>query len=107
MCGEGPLHQQRIGGHALRDAGDNAGVEAQICGEPCLFGIVFIGQPIVDYWSWESADKAKNERFDALLQERGVIKGASKFYLSVAHTRDDIDHAIDAFEAAAAELARH
>ena len=55
----------------------------------------------------ENHSKAKNERFDAVLQERGVIKGASKLYISVAHTQDDIDHTIDAFEAAAAELARH
>ena len=88
---------------AMRDAG----VEAQICGEPCLFDIVFTGQPIVDYWSWESGDKARNARFNAVLQERGVLKGSSKFYVSVAHTQEDIDHTIEAFEAAAAEIARH
>ncbi len=88
---------------AMRDAG----VEAQICGEPCVFDIVFTGQPIVDYWSWESGDKAKNARFNTVLQERGVIKGSSKFYVSVAHTQEDIDQTIGAFEAAAAEIARH
>ena len=91
----------------LANAMRNAGVEAQICGEPCLFDIVFTGQPIVDYWSCESGDKAKTARFNAVLRERGVIKGSSKFYVSVAHTRDDIDHTIGAFEAAAAEIARH
>jgi glutamate-1-semialdehyde 2,1-aminomutase len=89
--------------NAMRDAG----VEAQICGEPCLFDIVFTGQPIVDYWSWESGDKAKSSHFNAVLRERGVIKGTSKFYVSVAHTQDDIDHTIGAFEEAAAEIARH
>ncbi len=91
----------------LENAMHNAGVEAQICGEPCLFDIVFTGQPIVDYWSCESGDKDKNARFNAVLREQGVIKGASKFYVSVAHTRDDIDHTIEAFEAAAAAIARH
>ena len=91
----------------LANAMRNAGVEMQICGEPCLFDIVFTGQPIVDYWSWESGDKAKNARFNAVLQERGVIKGPSKFYVSVAHTQEDIDHTIGAFEAAAAEIAKH
>ena len=89
--------------NAMRDAG----VEAQICGEPCLFDIVFTSQPIVDYWSWESGDKARTAHFNAVLRERGVIKGTSKFYVSVAHTQDDIDHTIGAFEAAAAEIARH
>ena len=91
----------------LANAMRSAGVEAQICGEPCLFDIVFTGQPIVDYWSWESGDKARTARFNAVLQEHGVIKGTSKFYVSVAHTREDITHAIGAFEAAAAEIARH
>ena len=91
----------------LENAMRSAGVEAQICGEPCLFDIVFTGQPIVDYWSWESGDKDRIARFNAALRERGVIKGTSKFYVSVAHTRDDIDHTIAAFEAAAAEIARH
>ena len=84
-----------------------AGVEAQICGEPCLFDIVFTGQSIVDYWSVESGDKARNARFNEVLLEHGVIKGGAKFYVSVAHTRDDIDQTIEAFEAAAAEIARH
>ena len=89
----------------LANAMRSAGVEAQICGEACLFDIVFTGQPIVDYWSWESGDKGKMARFNAALRDRGVIKGTSKFYVSVAHTQDDIDHAIEAFEAAAAEVA--
>ena len=84
-----------------------AGVEAQICGEPCLFDIVFTGQPIVDYWSCENGDKAKAARFNDVLLQHGVIKGTSKFYVSLAHTREDIDHTIGAFEAAAAEIARH
>ena len=91
----------------LANAMRNAGVEAQICGEPCVFDIVFTDRPIVDYWSWESGDKGMNTRFNAVLREHGVIKGTSKFYVSVVHTRDDIEQTIGAFEAAAAELARH
>ena len=93
--------------NGLENAMRSAGVEAQICGEPCLFDIVFTAQPIVDYWSCESGDKDRVARFNAVLRERGVIKGTSKFYVSLAHTRDDIDHAISAFEAAAAAIARH
>ena len=91
----------------LANAMRSAGVEAQICGEPCMFDIVFTGQPIVDYWSWESGDKTRNARFNEVLREHGVLKGTSKFYVSVAHTPADIDHTIGAFEAAATELARH
>ena len=88
---------------AMRDAG----VEVRITGEPCLFDIVFTGQPIVDYWSLENGDKDKLALFNKVLREHGVLKGAAKFYVSVAHTQDDIDHTIEAFKAAAAAIARH
>ena len=91
----------------LESAMRGAGVEAQVCGEPCLFDIVFTGQPIVDYWSCENGDKTKAARFNEVLRTRGVIKGTSKFYVSVAHTQEDIDQTIGAFEAAAAEIAEH
>ena len=91
----------------LASATRKAGVEARICGEPCLFDVVFTGQPIVDYWSVESGDKAMAARFDEVLLEHGVLRGKGKFYVSVALTQEDIDHAIGAFEAAAAALARH
>ena len=89
--------------NAMRDSG----VEARICGEPCLFDVVFTGQPIVDYWSVENGDKAKAARFDEVLLEHGVLRGKGKFYVSVALTDEDIEHTIGAFEAAAAALARH
>ena len=88
---------------AMRDVG----VEAQISGEPCLFDIVFTGQPIVDYWSVEGGDKDKLALFNKVLREHGVLKGTAKFYVSVAHTEEDVDHAIEAFKAAAAAIARH
>ena len=88
---------------AMRDAG----VEAQIAGVPCLFDIVFTGQPIIDYWSVESGDKEKLALFNKVLREQGVLKGAAKFYVSVAHTGDDVDHAIEAFKVAAAAIAKH
>ena len=90
-------------GNAMR----SAGVEAQICGEPCLFDVVFTANPIVDYWSVEQGDKARAARFDEVLLEHGVLRGKGKFYVSVAHTREDVDRTIAAFEAAAAEIAGH
>ena len=63
----------------LENAMRNAGVEAQVCGEPCLFDIVFTGQPIVDYWSCENGDKARATLFNEVLLKHGVVKGTSKF----------------------------
>ena len=91
----------------LAGAMSNAGIEAQICGEPCLFDIVFTGEPIVNYWSVENGDKARLAQFNELLTEHGVLKGHAKFYVSIAHTRDDIDYTIGVFETAAAEIAKH
>jgi glutamate-1-semialdehyde aminotransferase len=37
-------------------------------------------------------------RFNAGLLELGVLKGAQKFYPSLAHTEEDVERTIDAFE---------
>ena len=39
-------------------------------------------------------------RFNQALRARGIMKGESKYYVSVAHTRADIDHTIDAWSEA-------
>jgi len=36
-------------------------------------------------------------RFNQLLRERGIMKGESKYYVSLAHTQADIDHTINAW----------
>ena len=45
-------------------------------------------------------------RFNQALRARGIMKGESKYYVSVAHTRADIDHTIQAWTEAVAELTR-
>jgi glutamate-1-semialdehyde 2,1-aminomutase len=42
--------------------------------------------------------------YNQLLRQRNIFKGDSKFYVSVAHTQDDIDLAIFAMNDAAKEL---
>jgi len=37
-------------------------------------------------------------RFNALLRERGILKGEQKYYISLAHTDDDIQDTIAAWE---------
>ena len=43
-------------------------------------------------------------RFNALLRERGILKGESKYYISLAHTAEDIAFTIDAWQDAIKEL---
>jgi len=83
-----------------------AGIPAQVIGEPPLFDVVFTDQPIKDYRDTLKGDKAIATRFNQLLRARGIMKGESKYYVSLAHTRADIDHTIGAWTEAIAELKR-
>jgi len=81
-----------------------AGIKAQVIGEPPLFDVVFTDQPCKDYRDTLKGDKAIATRFNKLLRERGLMKGESKYYVSLAHTRADIDHTVGAWRDAIAEL---
>jgi glutamate-1-semialdehyde 2,1-aminomutase len=80
------------------------GFKAQVLGEPPLFDIVFTDQPIKDYRDTLKADAAILKRFNQALRARGIMKGESKYYVSVAHTQADIDHTIGAWEEALKEI---
>ena len=81
-----------------------AGIPAQISGEPPLFDVVFTDQPVRDYRDTLSGDADLMRRFNALLRERGILKGESKYYISLAHTDEDIAFTIDAWKSAINEL---
>jgi glutamate-1-semialdehyde 2,1-aminomutase len=89
---------------ALSEMVKKAGLKAQVIGEPPLFDIVFTDRPIKDYRDTLHGDAAILKRFNQLLRARGIMKGESKYYVSVAHTKADIDHTIDAWKGAIAEL---
>ncbi|HZT88607.1 MAG TPA: aminotransferase class III-fold pyridoxal phosphate-dependent enzyme [Stellaceae bacterium] len=88
----------------LRDLLKRPGVAAQVTGEAPLFDIVFTDEPIRNYRSTLRGDADKMRRFNALLRERGILKGESKYYVSVAHTDDDVRHTVGAWESAIALL---
>ena len=50
-------------------------------------------------------DKPTMLRFNQLLLQRGVYKADMKYYISTAHTDEDIEEAIRVFREAAAVLA--
>jgi len=80
------------------------GFKAQVIGEPPLFDIIFTDQPIKDYRDTLKADTAILKRFNQALRARGIMKGDSKYYVSVAHTQADIDHTIGAWDEALKEI---
>jgi glutamate-1-semialdehyde 2,1-aminomutase len=75
-----------------------------VIGEPPLFDIIFTDQPVKDYRDTLKADTALQKRFNQALRARGIMKGDSKYYVSVAHTQADIDHTIGAWEEALKEI---
>ena len=50
-------------------------------------------------------DAAMQARFNALLRERGILKGESKYYLSCAHDERDVAETVAIWRDAAKELA--
>jgi glutamate-1-semialdehyde 2,1-aminomutase len=85
---------------ALADLLKRKGVAAQVVGEPPLFDVVFTSEPVRDYRATLRGDADILRRFNVLLRERGILKGESKYYVSLAHTPDDIRHTIDAWTSA-------
>ena len=81
-------------GRLLKDAG----IAAQISGEPPLFDVVFSSEKVRDYRTTLLGDPNLMRRFNLLLRERGILKGESKYYISLAHTADDIAFTIDAWK---------
>src|SRR5215813_12919152 len=81
------------------------GLTAQVTGEPPLFDVVFTGDPVRDYRGTLRGDGDMMRRFNALLREQGVLKGESKYYVSLAHTPEDIRHTSDAWGSSLAVLA--
>ena len=75
-------------------------IAVQVSGEPPLFDAVFTPEPVCDYRGTLRGDAGMLRRFNALLRERGVLKGEQKYYVSLAHTPEDVRHTRDAWDSA-------
>jgi glutamate-1-semialdehyde 2,1-aminomutase len=80
-------------------------IVAQVTGEPPLFDTVFGEQPVRDYRGTLRGDAEMLRRFNALLRERGILKGEQKYYVSLAHTPEDVRQTCDAWASAMKVLA--
>ncbi|RWB69903.1 aspartate aminotransferase family protein [Mesorhizobium sp.] len=80
---------------------------AQIVGEFPVFDVFFCSTPVIDYRSSRLANQARLDAMNEEMLARGVLKGDTKFYVSLAHTDADIDETVAAFSASIdATLAR-
>ena len=81
------------------------GIEAQVVGEPACFDAIFTHTEIRDYRTMATGNAATQRRFNALLRERGILKGESKYYLSTAHDARDVAETVAIWRDAAKALA--
>lgn len=79
----------------------DAGLPAQVIGEPVLFDVFFATGDLADYRATMRANGEMARRFNRVVREHNVLKGESKVYVSVAHTDADVSQALAAFSAAA------
>jgi glutamate-1-semialdehyde 2,1-aminomutase len=85
---------------------EKAGLPAQVIGVPPLFDIVYAAGDIADYRGWLRADTEMQRRFNRRFRDGGILKGESKFYVSLAHDAADVKHTLDVVKfAVEAELA--
>jgi len=81
----------------------DAGIAAQVAGEPPMFDLIFTDREVVDYRT-AMGDPAMNKRLHRLMLERGVLKSENKHYISLAHDERDVKDTLAAFEESIAIL---
>jgi glutamate-1-semialdehyde 2,1-aminomutase len=80
-----------------------ARIKAVVLGDAPMFDVVFTDREVRDYRSALGVE-ATMKRCNLLLRERGILKGESKYYISTAHTDEDVRFTLDAFAGAINEL---
>jgi glutamate-1-semialdehyde 2,1-aminomutase len=89
---------------SLRDACNSLGVVAQVTGAGSLAAVHFTDQPVRDYRSALTADRARAARLHLSLLNRGIFaRSGATFFLSTAMTEPDVIEAAGAFREGLAE----
>ncbi len=83
-----------------------AGIPAVVTGEPPLFDVVFGVSEVRNYRDTLKGDAETMRQFNRLLRERGILKGESKYYISLAHDEADIRFTKNAWADALKELVK-
>jgi glutamate-1-semialdehyde 2,1-aminomutase len=89
----------------LAEALGDAGVPAQLVGEPPAFEVWFSSEPVTDFRSSLRADRTLHARFTEELFDRGVVKAHEKFFVSAVLDDDDVELTLAAFRGAADAIA--
>ena len=67
-----------------------------VSGDAPVFSVCFGVEEVGDYRDALRADKEMMERFNRFLLEAGVLKEEVKFYVSLAHSAEDVDRTVEA-----------
>ncbi len=79
---------------ALQKIMDDAGIAARVTGEAPMFEVFFTGDKIENYRDILKADGKKLDRFNAAVVAGGILKGGTKYYVSTAHGKAEVDETI-------------
>ena len=88
----------------LQETMDRMEIPAQVVGDDTVFDVCFTDEKVTDYRSSLKADRDMMRRFNRLLLEQGILKATLKFYVSMAHTDEDVQSTIEAFQLVAEKL---
>lgn len=81
-----------------------SGLPAQVVGTSSMFDVLFTRSPIWNYRDTQKSDSWLSSRFNTLLREHGIFKSDNKYYVSLAHTANDVDFTREAWGAAIDQL---
>lgn len=107
-CGEDGFYD-RLGGLAtrlssgLRDAAERLGVPLQTTAVGGMMGMAFAERPVRNFEDARSADHSRYARFFHAMLDRGFWlppSGYEAWFVSAAHTEDEVDRTIEAAEQA-------
>lgn len=82
--------------NALTQLLEQADIPAQVIGEPTAFQPWFLEGEVYDHRSSLGLNWKRQFKLQDLLLNRGIVKGQEKFFISTAHSDQDIDRTIDA-----------
>jgi glutamate-1-semialdehyde 2,1-aminomutase len=92
--------------NGIADLGRKAGAQIHVRGVPPAFHVSFgETEQVVDYRTFQSRDKQAYSRFWVSLQQQGVrTTPDGLWFVSTAHTQEDVDATLDAVAAALREV---
>ena len=91
----------------LRSLADKYSINLQVVSKGTMFGFFFSQKPVRNFEDSKAADHVQFARLHGLLLEEGIYLAPSQYetnFMSSAHTREDLDQTLAAFEWAFQEM---